>query len=108
MNKEQAEFQRLWNKIGSSGIMILSTCADIRVTSRAMSVVVIDGKFYCQTALAIISLCALQGYLQILPQKRTPPYQPRYGGVVISAVISLSLVFQNFYMTTRLNLRICF
>ena len=69
MNKEQAEFQRLWNKIGSSGIMILSTCADIRVTSRAMSVVVIDGKFYCQTALAIISLCALQGYLQILPQK---------------------------------------
>ena len=49
MNKEQAEFQRLWNKIGSSGIMILSTCADNRVTSRAMSVVVIDGKFYCQT-----------------------------------------------------------
>lgn len=38
MNKEQAEFQRLWNKIGSSGIMILSTCADNRVTSRAMSV----------------------------------------------------------------------
>ena len=49
MSKEQADFQRLWNKIGSSGIMILSTCADNRVTSRAMSVVVIDGKFYCQT-----------------------------------------------------------
>ncbi len=29
--------------------MVLSTCADNRVTSRAMSVVVIDGKFYCQT-----------------------------------------------------------
>lgn len=44
-----SEFQQLWRKIGSYGIMILSTCAENRVTSRAMSVVVIDGKFYCQT-----------------------------------------------------------
>ena len=29
--------------------MVLSTCADGRVTSRPVSVVVIDGKFYCQT-----------------------------------------------------------
>lgn len=43
------EEQSLWNKIGGSGVMILSTCADNRVTSRAMSVVVIDEKFYCQT-----------------------------------------------------------
>lgn len=49
MSKEQTEFQRLWSKIGSSGVMILSTCSDNRVTSRAMSVVVINGKFYCQT-----------------------------------------------------------
>ncbi|MGN0634019.1 MAG: pyridoxamine 5'-phosphate oxidase family protein [Oscillospiraceae bacterium] len=39
----------LWNKIGTHGVMTLSTCADNRVTSRSMSVVVIDGKFYCQT-----------------------------------------------------------
>lgn len=43
------KFQSLWQKIGKSGVMILSTCSDNRVTSRAMSVVVIDGKFYCQT-----------------------------------------------------------
>lgn len=43
------DFRRLWNAVGTHGIMILSTCADERVTSRAMSVVVIDGKFYCQT-----------------------------------------------------------
>ena len=44
-----SEFQQLWRKIGSHGIMVLSSCAENRVTSRAMSVVVIDGKFYCQT-----------------------------------------------------------
>lgn len=49
MDKMQNEFQRLWKKIGSSGIMILSTCADNHVTSRAMSVVMINDKFYCQT-----------------------------------------------------------
>ena len=44
-----SEFQQLRRKIGSHGIMVLSSCAENRVTSRAMSVVVIDGKFYCQT-----------------------------------------------------------
>lgn len=44
-----SEFQQLWRKIGSHGIMVLSSCAENRVTSRAISVVVIDGKFYCQT-----------------------------------------------------------
>ncbi|MBP1560799.1 MAG: pyridoxamine 5'-phosphate oxidase family protein [Oscillospiraceae bacterium] len=39
----------LWKKIGTHGIMTLSTCAENRVTSRPMSVVVIDGRFYCQT-----------------------------------------------------------
>lgn len=39
----------LWKRTGSHGVMILSTCADNRVTSRAVSVVVINGKFYCQT-----------------------------------------------------------
>ena len=42
-------FRSLWKAIGTHGIMILSTSAHDRVTSRAMSVVVIDGKFYCQT-----------------------------------------------------------
>lgn len=49
MCNQQKEFERLWSKIGSNAVMVLSTCADNRVTSRAMSVVVIDGKFYCQT-----------------------------------------------------------
>lgn len=40
---------KLWEQIGTHGVMVLSTCADNRVTSRPMSVVVIDGKFYCQT-----------------------------------------------------------
>lgn len=51
--KQQADFPeqltRLWDKIGTHGIMTLSTCADNRVTSRSMSMVVIDGRFYCQT-----------------------------------------------------------
>lgn len=49
MSEKRNEFEYLWSKIGGSGVMILSTCADDRVTSREMSVVVIDGKFYCQT-----------------------------------------------------------
>lgn len=40
---------QLWEKIGSHGVMVLSCCSHDRVTSRAMSVAVIDGKFYCQT-----------------------------------------------------------
>lgn len=36
---------------------------------------------------------------QYCHKKLTPPYQKRYGGVVISAVISLSLFLKNVYMT---------
>lgn len=43
------DFSELWDRIGSHGVMTLSTCADSRVTSRPMSVGVIGGKFYCQT-----------------------------------------------------------
>ena len=39
----------LWKKIGTHGIMTLSTCSANRVTSRPMSMVVINGRFYCQT-----------------------------------------------------------
>ncbi len=39
----------LWKKIGSHGVMVLSTCAGNRVTSRPVSVVVLDGRFYFQT-----------------------------------------------------------
>lgn len=39
----------LWKAIGTHGIMTLSTCSENRVTSRPMSMVVIDGRFYCQT-----------------------------------------------------------
>lgn len=39
----------LWNKIGTHGVMTLSTSLENRVTSRAMSIVVINGIFYCQT-----------------------------------------------------------
>lgn len=43
------EFKRMWDDIGTHGVMVLSTCAGGRVTSRSMSVVVYGGKFYCQT-----------------------------------------------------------
>lgn len=39
----------LWEKIGNHGVMALSTCYENRVTSRSMSVVVSNGRFYCQT-----------------------------------------------------------
>ena len=42
-------FERLWSELGSHGVMVLSTCAGNRVTSRSMSVVVYGGRFYCQT-----------------------------------------------------------
>ena len=35
------EFIRLWNDIGESRVMVLSTCADNRVTSRSMSMVIL-------------------------------------------------------------------
>lgn len=43
------EFKNLWKKIGTHGVMTLSACSENRVTSRPMSVVVINGRFYCQT-----------------------------------------------------------
>ncbi len=39
----------LWKKIGTHGVMILSTSAENRVTSRPMSIIVYDEKFYFQT-----------------------------------------------------------
>lgn len=44
----------VWKKIGSHGVMTLSTCSHSRVTSRPMSVVVINGKFYCQTDISYL------------------------------------------------------
>lgn len=50
MNTDFAEqLSALRKKIGFHGVMVLSTCAENRVTSRPVSEVVIDGKFYCQT-----------------------------------------------------------
>lgn len=40
---------QMWKKIGTHGIMVLSTCAERRVTSRPVSVVAVGGKFYFQT-----------------------------------------------------------
>lgn len=51
---------QLRDKIGSHGVMTLSTCAKERVTSRAMSVVVIDGKFLCQTGEGYLKYRQLQ------------------------------------------------
>lgn len=48
-NSFSAHLSELWDRIGTHGVMTLSTCADCRVTSRPMSVVVIGGKFCCQT-----------------------------------------------------------
>lgn len=39
----------LMHKLGTHGIMTLSTSSNDRVSSRPMSVVIIDGKFFCQT-----------------------------------------------------------
>ncbi|MBQ8979087.1 MAG: pyridoxamine 5'-phosphate oxidase family protein, partial [Oscillospiraceae bacterium] len=43
------ELDRLWNSIGERAVMVLSTCAENKVTSRSMSIVVYGGQFYCQT-----------------------------------------------------------
>ena len=48
------KFPLLWKKIGSHGVMTLSACSHSRVTSRPMSVVVINGKFYCQTDISYL------------------------------------------------------
>lgn len=49
MNNFEGNLPRLWKKIGNHGVMVLSTCAENRVTSRPMSVVIVSEKFYCQT-----------------------------------------------------------
>jgi len=43
------ETAKLWKKLKTHGTMALATCTDNRITSRQMSVIVHDGKFYCQT-----------------------------------------------------------
>jgi len=40
---------KLWKKFGTHNIMVLATGSDNRISSRQMSVIVHDGKFYCQT-----------------------------------------------------------
>lgn len=49
INEFEKQASRLWKLMGSHSVMVLSTCAQNRVTSRPMSTVIIDGKFYCQT-----------------------------------------------------------
>lgn len=49
MESFDEKLRELWKKVGTHGIMTLSTCSTDRVTSRSMSMVVIDGRFYCQT-----------------------------------------------------------
>lgn len=49
MSGGQRETDLPWREIGDHGVMVLSTCDGKHVTSRPMSVVVIDRKFYCQT-----------------------------------------------------------
>jgi uncharacterized pyridoxamine 5'-phosphate oxidase family protein len=48
-NNFSEKTQKLWKKIGSHGVMSLATCAENRVSSRSMSMIVYEGKFYCQT-----------------------------------------------------------
>ncbi len=50
MSPFEENLAKLWKKIGTHDVMTLSTCAENRVTSRKMSVAVINGKFYCQTS----------------------------------------------------------
>lgn len=49
LNEFEKQTSRLWKLMGSHSVTVLSTCAQNRVTSRPMSTVIIDGKFYCQT-----------------------------------------------------------
>lgn len=49
MSEFEEKLSELWKNIGSHDVMVLSTCAENRVTSRPMSVIVIAGKLYCQT-----------------------------------------------------------
>lgn len=49
MGMFEEKLPKLWKKIGSHNVMALATCSENRVTVRQMSVVVLEGKFYCQT-----------------------------------------------------------
>ena len=52
---------RLWQEIGTHAVMTLSTCSDGAVSSRPMSVVVINGKLYCQTDISYKKCSQIQG-----------------------------------------------
>lgn len=43
------KYSKFFEKIGRSKFMVLSTSKDDFVTSRMVSIIVIDGKFYFQT-----------------------------------------------------------
>lgn len=49
MKAFERQKQIFLKRIGSHGVMVLAACTENRVTIRPMSVVVQDGKFYCQT-----------------------------------------------------------
>lgn len=68
---------QLWDKIGSHGVMTLSTCSQGRVTSRAMSVVVIGGKFYLQTG---------EGYLKYRQLQENPNAALCFGNFSVEGV----------------------
>ncbi|MBP0955920.1 MAG: hypothetical protein J5997_00985 [Oscillospiraceae bacterium] len=67
--KQHMDFEenisRLWKSMGSHGVMTLSTCARGRVSSRPMSVVVIDGKFYCQTDISYLKCIQIRENLNV-------------------------------------------
>lgn len=44
-----ARLPALWKQLGAGNVMTLSTCSGERVTSRSVSVVIINEKFYFQT-----------------------------------------------------------
>jgi Pyridoxamine 5''-phosphate oxidase. len=40
---------KLWKKVGTHNIMVLATGSESRISARPMSIIIYDGKFYCQT-----------------------------------------------------------
>ena len=61
MDKDFSEnIRRLWNELGTHAVMTLSTCSDGIVSSRPMSVVVINGRFYCQTDISYKKCCQIK------------------------------------------------
>jgi len=48
-NQFAEKIVKLWKKFGTHNIMILATGSNNRISSRQMSVIVCNGKFYCQT-----------------------------------------------------------